>query len=54
MTYRSIKTLQSDLKNGTISAVEVLNNYIHQIEEQKDLNAFIEVLMRQQLNKRKL
>lgn len=43
MAYRSIKTLQSDLKNGTISAVEVLNDYIHQIEEQKDLNAFIEI-----------
>lgn len=43
MAYRSIKTLQTDLKEGTTTAVAVLKEYLHRIEEQNDLNAFIEV-----------
>ncbi len=41
--YRSIKTLQSDLLNGKTSSVEVLKSYLSQIENKKDLNAYVEV-----------
>ncbi|MEZ5001752.1 MAG: Asp-tRNA(Asn)/Glu-tRNA(Gln) amidotransferase subunit GatA [Chitinophagales bacterium] len=43
MAYRSIKTLQTDLKEGTTTVVAVLKEYLRRIEEQNDLNAFIEV-----------
>lgn len=43
MIYRSIKTLQADLRAQKISAVEVVQAYISAIEAQQDLNAFIEV-----------
>ncbi len=41
--YRSIKTLQKDLFSRQTSCVEVLEGYIQAIEQQPDLNAYVEV-----------
>lgn len=41
--YRSIAALQDDLSNGTISAVELVRQYLVAIEANEELNAFVEV-----------
>ncbi len=41
--YRSLKKLQKDLFENRITATDLSKYYIKQIQEQKELNAFIEV-----------
>jgi aspartyl-tRNA(Asn)/glutamyl-tRNA(Gln) amidotransferase subunit A len=41
--YRSYKNLQDDLQNGSVKCVEVVNYYLSRIEQNKGLNAFLEV-----------
>lgn len=42
-TYHSLSEVQSDLNSHKISCVELVQQYIHRIEEKKQLNAFLEV-----------
>lgn len=41
--YTSLKAVQTDLKNQTISCADLVNYYLTQIETSKDLNIYIEV-----------
>lgn len=41
--YSSLRTLQADLYAGETTCVEVVKNYMAQIELHQDLNAFVEV-----------
>lgn len=51
--YRSLHTLQKDLLAGTTSCVQIVSNYIENIELKKDLNAFIEVFESEALERAK-
>ncbi|WP_025764798.1 Asp-tRNA(Asn)/Glu-tRNA(Gln) amidotransferase subunit GatA [Dyadobacter tibetensis] len=41
--YLRLAEIQEDLSEGVISCVELVGHYLHQIESQKHLNAFVEV-----------
>ena len=41
--YHTLREIQEDLREGKLSCVELVNSYLKRIDEQKDLNAFIEV-----------
>ncbi len=41
--YLSLTEIQHDLKAGSTTCVAMVNTYLKRIEEQKDLNAFLEV-----------
>lgn len=51
--YRSLSTLQKDLLAGKTSCVQVVSNYIENIELKKDLNAFVEVFDSEALERAK-
>ncbi len=42
-TYRRIADIQAGIRSGETSCVQLVNEYIARIEEQKHLNAFLEV-----------
>lgn len=43
MTYKSFKQYQSQLKSGDISLSQTIESFLNRIEENKDLNVFLEV-----------
>jgi aspartyl-tRNA(Asn)/glutamyl-tRNA(Gln) amidotransferase subunit A len=43
MRFRTLREIQENLFNGTISVQEIVEHYLKQIEKRKSLNAFIEV-----------
>lgn len=42
-TYSSLSLIQKDLKDGSVSCTQLVNYYLKNIEENKHLNAFLEV-----------
>ncbi len=52
-TYNSLKEIQFDLSNSTITCVELTQSYLKRIEEKKELNAFLEVFEKTALEKAK-
>lgn len=50
-TYNSLKEIQFDLSNSTITCVELTQSYLKRIEEKKELNAFLEVFEKTALEK---
>jgi len=52
-TYNSLIDIKEDLKLGTITCVGLVQDYISRIEENKQLNAFIEVYEEEALAKAK-
>lgn len=53
-TYSSLKEVQTDLFNNTISCVGLTQAYLKRIDEQKHLNAFLEVFEKSALEKAKI
>ena len=49
--YRSLKEVQTDLKSGLITCVQLVEHYIEKIEKNKHLNAFLEVFQASALAK---
>lgn len=41
--FTSLKEVQNELRNKSLTCVELVDYYVNRIEEQKDLNAFVEV-----------
>jgi len=41
--YQNLEQLHKDLKNGSISCTQLVQQYIQKIKEQQDLNVFLEV-----------
>lgn len=41
--YKRISDIQSDLKNGLVTCVDLVEHYLQNIQAKKDLNAFLEV-----------
>ena len=41
--YSSLKSVQTEIKEGKIQLVELVQDYLQRIEEKKHLNAFVEV-----------
>lgn len=41
--YRKLSEVQSDLQSGSITCVQLVEDYLQKIEANKDLNAFLEV-----------
>jgi aspartyl-tRNA(Asn)/glutamyl-tRNA(Gln) amidotransferase subunit A len=41
--YSNLQTLQSDLNNGKTSCTELVEHYLQKIDDNQDLNAFVEV-----------
>jgi len=41
--YQKLSEVQSDLKNESITCVQLVEDYLQKIEENQDLNAFLEV-----------
>lgn len=52
-TYSSISEVQSDLFNNSLTCVELTKSYIARIDENKKLNAFLEVFEQSALEKAK-
>ncbi len=52
-TYNSLKEIQSDLFNNTLTCVELTQAYLKRIEEKNELNAFLEVFEKTALEKAK-
>ena len=52
-TYNSLSEIQSDLATGKTNCVSLVNDYLHRIEEKKQLNAFLEVFTASALEKAK-
>jgi aspartyl-tRNA(Asn)/glutamyl-tRNA(Gln) amidotransferase subunit A len=52
-TYSSLSQVRSDLDNNTLSCVELTNSYIQRIQQNKDLNIFLEVFETSALAKAK-
>ena len=44
--YSNLQALQSDLSNGKTSCTQLVEHYLQKIEDNKDLNAFVEVYSR--------
>ena len=42
-TYRSLSSIQNDLRSGQLSLEQLVGGYLHRIEKNKNLNAFLEV-----------
>ena len=42
-TYNRISEVRSDLNSGAVSCVQLVNHYLQNIEDKKQLNAFLEV-----------
>src|ERR1051325_5631868 len=42
-TYRSLSSIQTDLKAGSLSLEQLVGGYLERIEKNKNLNAFLEV-----------
>ena len=42
-TYTSLQEVRADIDSGVINCVELVKNYLTKIEENKDLNVFLEV-----------
>jgi aspartyl-tRNA(Asn)/glutamyl-tRNA(Gln) amidotransferase subunit A len=42
-SFKNISSLQADLKNGSITCTQVVNELFEQIEKTKNLNAYLEV-----------
>jgi aspartyl-tRNA(Asn)/glutamyl-tRNA(Gln) amidotransferase subunit A len=53
-TYQSLKEVQSDLFEGKTSCVQLTRNYLQRIEQNKHLNAFLEVFESSAFEKAKL
>jgi len=53
LRYQSLSQIQSELKSGTISCIDLVQYYIDQIEKNKQLNAFLEVFKESALEKAK-
>ena len=49
-SYRSLADLQSDLFNGKISCEEVINHHLNLIEQNDELNAFLEVFKEESIS----
>ncbi len=49
--YRSLSEIQSDLNQGVISCVQLVNNYIQKAEKAEDLNIFLELFKTSALQK---
>jgi aspartyl-tRNA(Asn)/glutamyl-tRNA(Gln) amidotransferase subunit A len=49
-TLLSVKATQSALKEGRISTVEIVRHYLSRIEEEKDLNIYVEVFGQEALD----
>lgn len=43
MQYNSLKDIQKDLSEGKISCTDLVNHYLNRIDENKNLNVFLEV-----------
>jgi len=41
--YTSLSSVQSDIKSGKLKLIDLVDSYLHRIEEKKHLNAFVEV-----------
>ncbi len=52
--YKSLQSLQGDLKTKKISLLSVVDNYLQSIEENKHLNVFLDVYTREALDKARL
>jgi aspartyl-tRNA(Asn)/glutamyl-tRNA(Gln) amidotransferase subunit A len=50
-TYNSLKEIQSDLFNNSLTCVALTQAYIERVEERKELNAFLEVFEKTALEK---
>ncbi len=48
-TYRSLSDVQSDLQHQQVTCVELVDGYMERIQDNKHLNAFIEVYPREEL-----
>ena len=40
--FTSLKNIQKDLQNSTVTCVELVEHYLDRIKDQKDINAFVE------------
>lgn len=49
-TLLSVKATQSALKEGRVSTVEIVRHYLSRIEEEKDLNIYVEVFGQEALD----
>ena len=52
--YRDLKDIQTDLNEGTITCVELVQHYLNNINEKSHLNAFLEVFEQDALERAKL
>lgn len=43
MQYNSLKDIQKDLSEGKVSCTDLVNHYLNRIDENKNLNVFLEV-----------
>lgn len=50
-TYRSLAAVQSDLKSGSITCVQLVEGYLARIEANSELNVFLEVFRESALEK---
>lgn len=50
-SYKNITEIQSDLRNGQISCVQLVQSYLGNIKSHNDLNAFLEVWNEEALDK---
>ncbi len=52
-TYNRLQDIQSDIKAGILSVEDLVNFYLHQIQQFSDLNAFIEVFTEESIQQAK-
>ncbi len=51
--YHSLREIQSDIKSGAITLVDLVRDYLNRIREKKDLNIFMEVFEDEVLSRAK-
>ena len=54
MDFSNYSSIQASLLNGTTSCVSVVNNFLSNIEKQKQLNAFLEVFDQEAIERAKM